>query len=72
MSYFFQIWTKEDFLSLFGKIWIEIHVTLESSIISLNQVITQFICRCAYVMCNREKDVLFANSLALQRMPATK
>ena len=44
MSYFFQIWTKEDFLSLFGKICIGIHVTLERSIISLNQVITQFIC----------------------------
>ena len=35
-------------------------------IIHFSKVIVQFICKCIYVLCNREQGCAFANSLALE------
>ena len=55
MTYFLQLSTEDDFLSLLARIWIVFHFPLESPIINFIQVIIQFVCRCIYVMCNREQ-----------------
>ena len=55
MTYFLQRLTEDDFSNLFAKIWTEIHFPLESPIINFSLVIAQFVCRCIYVMCNREQ-----------------
>ena len=52
MTYFLQLSTKDDLLSLFAGIWIEICFPLEIPIINFSQVIIQF---STYVMCNREQ-----------------
>ena len=50
-----MILTEGDFLSLFARIWIEIHFSLESPIVNFGKVIIQFICRCIYVTWNRQQ-----------------
>ena len=50
-----MILTEDDFLSLFARIWIEIHFSLESPIVNFGQVIIQFICRYIYVTQNRQQ-----------------
>ena len=72
MTYFLWLLTEDDFLSLFGRSWIEIHVLLESPVINFSQDIIQFICRCIYAMCNSEQIVSTANSLALEERPVAR
>ena len=67
MTYFLLLLTQNDFLSLFPRIWLKIHLPLEKQITNFSQFIIQFLCRYAFMSCGTEKkDVSSTNSLALE------
>ena len=67
MTYFLPVSTKDDFLSVFARIWIHIHFPMENPVINFSQVIIQFVYRCIYYMCNKER-----RCLALEERPVAR
>ena len=58
---------SDDFSSLFATIWCEIHFPWESQIINFSQVIIQFICRCVYIMSNKEEGCVIHKLFNIRR-----
>ena len=55
MIYFFCFAAKNDFMSLFSRVWIKVHFPLKGPVIYYFQIFIEIICRCLSVMYNRKQ-----------------
>ena len=63
MIYFFCFAAKNDFMSLFSRVWIKVHFPLKGPVIYYFQIFIEIICRCLSVMYNRKQRGIICKQL---------
>ena len=65
MIYFFCFAAKNDFMSLFSRVWIKVYFPLKGLVIYYFQIFTEIISKCLSVMYNRKQRSIIRKQLYL-------
>ena len=63
MIYFVCFAAKNDFMSLFNRVCIKVHVPLKDPVIYYSQIFIEIICRCLSVIYNRKQRNIISKQL---------
>ena len=63
----FALRLKNDYMSLFSRVWVKVHFPLKGTVIYYFQIFIEIICRCLSVMYNRKQRSIICKQLYIGR-----